>query len=135
MVLSGSVVLPIGLIRHIIDCIGSVDSHTPLDATSGHLIKGSGHILLLVQVLLALMDVAEPVDLLAGKVGGGGIQAFIIWVGSVIESQADGVNRWHLYLIIASDLFAVQIDIPMHLPQPFDVLLFCSRLLLSLLSG
>ena len=77
------------------------------------------------------MDMTESVDLLAGKVGGGRTQGFIFWVSSAIESQTDGVNRRHLYLIIASDLFAVHINVTTHLPQPFDILLFRSHLFLS----
>jgi hypothetical protein len=77
------------------------------------------------------MNVTESVDLLTGKVGGCGTQAFIPWVSNAIESQSDGVNRRYLHLIIASDLFAVHKNIPAHLPQPFDVLLFCSHLFLS----
>src|SRR4030043_561086 len=45
MVLSGSFVLLIGLIRDVIDGIGRIDSHAPLNATSGHLTNGSGHFL------------------------------------------------------------------------------------------
>src|SRR5512136_544089 len=121
MILGGPVVLLVGLIRNVIDGIGSIDSHTPLYTTSGHLTKSSGHILLLMQVLLTLMNMTESIDLLSGEMRFGCAQTFVFWVGRVIESQPHGINRGHLYLIIPGNLFAVHINISPHLPQSFDV--------------
>src|SRR4030043_1965760 len=63
MVLGGSFVLFVSLIGNVIDGVGRIDSHTPLNATSGHLTEKPGHILLLVQILFALMDMTESIDL------------------------------------------------------------------------
>jgi hypothetical protein len=135
MVLGGPVVLLIGLIRNVMEGIGSIDSHTPLNTTSGHLTKSSGHILLLVQILFAVVDMTEPVNLLSGEMRFGRAQAFVFRIGGVIESQPHGMNRGHLDLIIPSDLFAVHINIPPHLAQSFDILLFGSHLSSSLLAS
>src|SRR4030042_2085103 len=77
MVLSGSFVLLIGLIRDIIDGIGRIDSHAPLNATSGHLTKGSRPLLLLVAILLTVVDMTESIDLLPRQMRFGCTQVFI----------------------------------------------------------
>jgi hypothetical protein len=127
MVLGGSFVLFVSLIGNVIDGVGRIDSHTPLNATSGHLTEEPGHILLLVQILLALMDMAESIDLLPGEMRLGRTQTFMFRIGGIIESQPHCVYRRHLDLVIPSDPFAVQIKVSPHLPQPFDVLLLGSH--------
>jgi hypothetical protein len=52
----------------------------------------------------------------------------------VVKGDADGVDGGHLHLIVAGDLLAVHVNVPAHLPQAFDVLLFRPHDFLLLLS-
>jgi hypothetical protein len=79
------------------------------------------------QIFLAVMNMTEAIDLLPCQMGFCGAQVFIFGVGCIIKGEAIGVDRWHLDLIIPGDLFAVEIDVPSHLSQPFYVLLFGSH--------
>ena len=127
MILGGAVVLFVRLIGDVVDGVGAITSHAPLDASAGDLAEKPGHVLLLVQVFLAVVDVGEAVDGFAREVGFGGAQIGVLRVIGVIKGQANGVDRGHLDLIIPVDLVPIVIDIPLHLLQPFEVLLFRSH--------
>jgi hypothetical protein len=70
------------------------------------------------------VNMAETVDLLARQVRGCRAQVLVLGVRGEVKGQPDGVDRRHLLLIVTVDLFPIQVNIPPHLPQPFDILLF-----------
>jgi hypothetical protein len=78
----------------------------------------------MVQVIGTLMDMGKAVDSLTGEMGDGGAKLLILWLGRLIECGADGVDTIHLAFIRAADTLAVVVDIPSHLGQALDILLF-----------
>ena len=128
MVLGSTVVLLVRFVGNVIDGVGTVYTHAALDAAAHLLAEQTGHVLLFVQVFGAMMDVSIAVDSLTGEMRDGGAQVLVLRPGCFIKSGADGIDAVHLELICAVDQLAVEVEVPLHLGQAFDILLFCSHL-------
>ena len=125
VVLGGTVVHLVRFVGYVVDGVGGVNAHAPLDAAAHLLTEHTGHVLLLVQVVGVLMDVGKAANPLTGEMRYGGAQLLVLWLGCFIERDADGIDAVHLALICSVDNLAVEVDVSPHLSQSLDVLLFC----------
>jgi hypothetical protein len=114
---------------HIIDGVGGIDAHAPLDAAADLLAEHAGHILLLVQVVGVLMDVGKTIDSFTSEMRDGSAQVLVLRLGGLIEGSANGIQAVHLALIGAVDQLTVKVDVPPHLGQSLDILFLCPHLI------
>ena len=110
-----------------IDGVQGVGAHAALNAHTGLPAQGPGHILFFMEIVRALMDMAETVDRLSRQVGRGGAQILQLRIIDSVKGNTHHVEHRSLNLVITVDLFAVVIDVSPHLPKPFNVLFSCSH--------
>jgi hypothetical protein len=104
----------VGLVRNVIDGIGSVNAHAALNAAAHLLAEHPRHVLFFVQIVRVLVDMREPVDAFPGQMRNGRHQIRILGLFSLIVRQADRVETIHLQLVCAVDELAVEIDVAFH---------------------
>ncbi len=115
------------LVRNIVDGVGAVDAHTPLNAAADFLAEHAGHVLLAVQIGRVLVNVREAVDLLSGEVRRGRHQRFVLRLGGLVIGRAHDVDAVALQLVGAVDQLPVIIDVAFHLRQGVDKILLGSH--------
>ena len=125
MVLGCPVIHLVRFIRYVVDGVGSIDAHAPLDAAADPLAEHPGHVLLLVQVFGILVNVRKAADSFAGEMRNGGAQVLVPWFDCFIKSGTDGVETVHLALIRAVNELTIIVDVPLHLGQALYILLLC----------
>jgi hypothetical protein len=110
------------LVRNVIAGVGPVDAHAALYTPAHLLAERARHILLLMQVLLALVDMREAVDRFARYMALGQDKVLEPGILGEIIGCPGGIDGVHLQLIGAVDEMAVVIHVSAHLTQPFDEL-------------
>ena len=106
------------------DGVEGVHAHAALEAGCGLLAAEALHLHLEHQVLGALVDVAEAVDLPAGDAARGGHKRLVLGHLGQIIGHLDGVHRGAQDGIVhrAGDLLAEHIDTGMQLAQALEIL-------------
>jgi len=113
--------------RYVVDGVGAVDAHAPLDAAADFLAEHAGHVLLAVQVGRVLVNVREAVDLLPGEVRRGRHQHFVLRLGRLIIRCAHHVDAVALQLVGPVDQLPVIVDVAFHFRQGVDKILLGSH--------
>jgi hypothetical protein len=81
------------------------------------------HLLFQQQVIHTLMDMAEPVYLLPGQVGGGGSNPIILRVLSHIEGRRYHIRWLFQSWVISPNTLTTDMNIRPHSIKPFAILL------------
>ena len=85
--------------RYVVDGVGAVNAHAPLNAAADFLAEHPGHVLLAVQVNRALVNVREAVDLLPGQVRRGGKQVRVFRLLRFFIGCPDRIEAIHLQFV------------------------------------
>src|SRR5680860_244817 len=97
-----------------IDCIRSVNTHAPLDTSSGYIAQSSSHVLLLMQIFSALVNVVESVDGFSGNMRCCSTKILSSWIPGCIKGQPHYVKSALLTRIESVDLFTVRVKVMIH---------------------
>jgi hypothetical protein len=127
MILGAAVVLFVRLKTCRVNRVDRIRSHTALNAHSGRTAQGARHVLFVMQILRALMNMTKAIDGFSRKMRFSGAQIFEFGNMRSIESKPHNIQGGKLLFVIPIDPAAVKIEIPFHLPQAFNVLFFGSH--------
>jgi hypothetical protein len=120
-----------------VDGIDGVDAHAALDAETDLTAQGPCHVLLLMEVIRVLVDVAKPVNGVTGEVRGGRAKLFQLRVADGIKGGTHHVQGGLLQLIVSVDERTVVVEVFPQFAESHEVLFlrFCTVSVYLLLVG